>query len=143
MTFEMEKDKPIGKVLIVEDTPIAAKIADILLQEQGCLTLWVKSGEEALTQLTADFSFILMDLGLPGLDGFETARHIRQGSANTANIPIIALTAHQDGPAVDRAKDIGMNGFLSKPINREKTTMLINAFIREQADRSFLTQQSV
>ena len=55
------KDTAIGKVLIVEDTPIAAKIAEMVLAEMGCAATWVASGEEALLKLSSDFHFILMD----------------------------------------------------------------------------------
>ncbi len=140
MTFEQEKDKPImGKILIVEDTPIAAKVADIFLTEQHCTTVWVTSGEEALLKLSPDFHFILMDLGLPGIDGFETTKQIRLGHPDIANIPIIALTAHQDGAAIKAAKDAGMNGFFSKPFSRAQSIRLVDTFIRTKVSQCFLT----
>lgn len=128
------------KVLIVEDTPIAAKIAEMILTEMGCIATWVASGEEALLKLSSDFHFILMDLGLPGIDGFEATKQIRAGSKDTAHIPIIALTAHDDRiERVAMAKSLGMNGFLMKPFSREKAELLITAFIHQKESTEFLT----
>lgn len=133
------KISQLGRVLIVEDTPIAAKIAEMILSEMGCAATWVTSGEEALLTVNPDFHFILMDLGLPGIDGFEATKQIRAGAKETAQIPIIALTAHEDHTErVAMAKSLGMNGFLMKPFSREKAELLIAAFIHQEVSDKFL-----
>jgi two-component system, cell cycle response regulator DivK len=57
---------------------------------------------------------VLMDLSLPGLDGWEATRRIKADAA-TRHIPVVALTGHTLAPFVQRAKDAGVDGFLAKP----------------------------
>ncbi len=101
-------------VLLVEDNPVNALLAQILLQREGCRVERAASGEEAITmQTTRAFDLIFMDLGLPGLDGIGTTRALRAAGCTT---PVIALTANAYEEDRRACMTAGMNDFLTKPI---------------------------
>jgi CheY-like chemotaxis protein len=101
-------------VLLVEDNPVNALLAQILLQREGCRVERASSGEEAIDMAkTRSFDLIFMDLGLPGLDGLGTTRVLRTDGCKT---PIIALTANAYEEDRRACLQAGMNDFLTKPI---------------------------
>ncbi len=101
-------------VLLVEDNPVNALLASILLQREGCRVERAASGEDALDMIkTRAFDLIFMDLGLPGLDGLGTTRALRAFGCNT---PVIALTANAYEEDRRACMAAGMNDFLTKPI---------------------------
>ncbi len=101
-------------VLLVEDNPVNALLASILLQREGCRVERAASGEEALDMIkTRAFDLIFMDLGLPGLDGIGTTRALRSSGCTT---PVIALTANAYEEDRRACMNAGMNDFLTKPI---------------------------
>lgn len=106
------------KVLIVEDTLMAARLAELAFQMKGCLTVVASSGEEALEKIDASFHCILMDIGLPRMDGFATASAIRQLACGTTSaIPIYVLTTHdKDQTMIAALQQAGMNDFFVKPL---------------------------
>jgi len=108
------------QVLLVEDNPVNALLAQILLQREGCRVERAASGEEALSliekrQVAGDpfYDIIFMDLGLPGLDGIGTTRALRERGCM---LPIIALTANAYEEDRRACLAAGMNDFLTKPI---------------------------
>lgn len=101
-------------VLLVEDNPVNALLAQILLQREGCRVERAASGEEALDMVkTRAFDLIFMDLGLPGLDGLGATRALRTNGCVT---PVIALTANAYEEDRRACLNAGMNDFLTKPI---------------------------
>lgn len=101
-------------VLLVEDNPVNALLAQILLQREGCRVERASSGEEAIDILKSRaFDLIFMDLGLPGLDGLGTTREVRALGVRT---PVIALTANAYEEDRRACLHAGMNDFLTKPI---------------------------
>jgi CheY-like chemotaxis protein/two-component sensor histidine kinase len=101
-------------VLLVEDNPVNALLAQILLQREGCRVERAASGEEALDIMAKrGFDIVFMDLGLPGLDGIGTTRALRKRDVKT---PIIALTANAYEEDRRACLGAGMNDFLTKPI---------------------------
>lgn len=105
---------PGARVLLVEDNPVNALLARKLLEREGCHVEWVTSGEAALGAAPAGHDLILMDRRLPGLDGLQATRALRQSGVAT---PIVALTA--DAFADDRrlCLEAGMDDFLGKPLD--------------------------
>jgi len=106
-------------VLLVEDNDVNRLIATELLQALGAHVVAVAGGEAALTAChTQPPELVLMDLQMPGMDGLEACRRLRelQRSSRLPGFPIVALTAH--AMANDRAACLaaGMDGFLTKPI---------------------------
>ena len=101
-------------VLLVEDNPVNALLAQILLQREGCRVERAASGEEAIDILkNRKFDLIFMDLGLPGLDGLGATREVRRLGIAT---PVIALTANAYEEDRRACLQAGMNDFLTKPI---------------------------
>ena len=75
------------------------------------------NGKEALEKLKKKtFDLILMDIQMPIMDGFEATKEIRKSSAKYANIPIVALTAGVMAEDLEKCLEIGMNDFLTKPV---------------------------
>jgi CheY-like chemotaxis protein len=101
-------------VLLAEDNPINALLARALLEREGCKVDRIASGDEAVSALSRGFyDLILMDLRMPGLNGIEATKALRERGVTT---PIVALTA--DAFDEDRRACLaaGMNDFLAKPL---------------------------
>lgn len=102
------------KLLLVEDDPVVAAVVSGLLEGQGHCVVHAAHGLAALSELQAgDFDLALLDLDLPGLDGFELARLLR---AQGRKLPLLAITARADAGAEPQARAAGMDGFLRKPV---------------------------
>jgi signal transduction histidine kinase/CheY-like chemotaxis protein len=105
------------RLLLVEDEPVNRFIATQLLERHGFEVLAAGSGMEALEMLSqTPVDAVLMDLSMAGMDGFETANHIRALPAPTCAVPILALTANVLPETIQRCREVGMQGFMSKPI---------------------------
>lgn len=118
-------------VLVVEDNPVNAQVVFRWLASEGHEVSRASSGEAALTLLAEQsFDVVLMDLEIPGMDGLETTRRIRGGTAGekSRRIPIIAMTAHVDPERRGDAKAAGMDGYISKPIDFVQLEALISRF---------------
>ena len=120
-----------GHVLIVEDEPVNATVAQGYLEALGCTSVWTKDGAEGLARsATERFDLILMDINMPAFDGYETARLIRERAAGTARrVPIIALTAHAPSLVRERCEAAGMDDVLSKPYTLEDCEKLLRRWI--------------
>ena len=108
------------RIMVVEDVDFNLAILTDILAERGWQTVAATSGEAALDILAqdTDFQIILMDIGLPGIDGVETTRRIKENQACRA-IPIIALTAET---AVERERLLaaGLDGYAEKNFDPEQ-----------------------
>jgi len=110
------------RVLLVEDNPVNRLLAVELLAMQGVVTDIAENGEEAVQKLQSlppgTFGAVLMDLQMPVLDGYETAKIIR-ADPKFDTLPIIALSAHVMSFEQDRCNQIGINGYINKPFDPE------------------------
>jgi two-component system, cell cycle response regulator DivK len=106
-------------ILVVEDNDMNMQLVEFLLEEGGYEIVKATSGEEALS-LTRDGAaapdLILMDIHLPGMDGLSVVRAMK-AEERTAQIPILALTAHAMRGDKDRFLEAGCDGYISKPID--------------------------
>ena len=106
------------RLLLVEDDTIVAAVILGLLERQGHRLVHVVNGLAALAELEhARFDAVLLDLDLPGVDGFQIARLIRQRECAGEHLPIIAVTARSGGRDEARAREAGMDGFVRKPVS--------------------------
>jgi len=120
------------RLLLVEDDAIVARVITGLLREQGHTTEHVDNGLLALAELDrGDYDALLLDLDLPGLDGFQIARLIRQREAG-AHLPIVAVTARTGEGDEARAHAVGMDGFLRKPVSGGELAAML-ARVRQTA----------
>jgi two-component system, cell cycle response regulator DivK len=118
-------------ILIVDDTPVNLKLTRILLVNEGYKVMTAASAEEALELLKSYRpSLILADIQLPGIDGLELTRRIKQAEA-TRDITVVALTAFAMKGDEQRAVDAGCDGYITKPID----TRTLGARIRGHLDR--------
>ena len=105
------------KILLAEDNPVNQKVATALLAKQGHTVTVAKDGFEAVAAVSeGNFDLILMDVQMPGLDGFEATAHIRKLSDDRARLPIIAMTANALKGDDDRCLAAGMDDYVAKPI---------------------------
>lgn len=104
-------------VLLVEDNPVNMLVAEAMLAKLGVQIAKANNGEDAVAQADIqDFDLILMDCQMPGMDGHEATKLIRQRQANfPRRVPIIALTANVMEGESDKCLAAGMDDYLSKP----------------------------
>ena len=109
------------RLLLVEDDTIVAAVIRGLLEREGHAVVHVVNGLAALAELAhASFDAVLLDLDLPGVDGFQIARLIRQREHAGQHLPIVAVTARSGGEDEAKARAAGMDGFLHKPLSGEQ-----------------------
>lgn len=103
------------RVLIVEDDPDSQYIYRLYLDHHGFEVVSALTSDEAIRLAReAKPDVILMDVSIPGMDGWSTTKVLKQG-ADTSEVPIIIITAHAFPQDHVRAADVGCDGFLSKP----------------------------
>ena len=109
------------RILLVEDSIPNQKVALAILQSQGHTVVVANDGQEALERFGAqEFDAILMDIQMPGMDGFACTAAIRSAEARTgAHVPIIAMTAHALAGDREKCLAAGMDDYVSKPIRRD------------------------
>jgi PAS domain S-box-containing protein len=122
------------RVLVVEDNPVNQLLAVRLIEKQGHCVVGVGSGQEALEALRGEhFDLVLMDVQMPGVDGFETTCAIRRAENESGqHVPIIAVTAHAMQGDRERCLLAGMDGYVSKPINSKELSAAIEAVVGDR-----------
>jgi len=117
-------------VLIVEDEPHIVESLSFILQREGFAVSSAADGETALGLLhAAPPRLLILDLMLPGINGFEVLKAVKSNPA-LATMPVIVLTAK--GQARDRrmAEDIGVDGFVTKPFSNRELVELVRTLAR-------------
>ena len=117
-------------VLLVEDNELNAEIAMEVLKNKGVLVNWVPDGcacvEEIQDKEAGTYQFILMDVQMPRMNGYEATQKIRQlADVKKAQIPIIAMTANAFEEDRKHALDAGMDGFIMKPFRVDEMMKVI------------------
>lgn len=117
------------KVLVVEDLPLAQKMATLILEQLDCHVTLAETGVEAI-QLAKDHAFhlIFMDLGLPDIDGITVAETIKKIDAVKCAIPIIALTANSDEQIRQACVQAGLADFIAKPITLASAAAVLEKY---------------
>ena len=113
------------KILLAEDNELNAEIAKAILGDHGFVIDLARDGTEAVDKMEkqegCEYDLILMDIQMPGMNGYEATRRIRKlKNPAKANIPIIAMTANAFEEDRQMALDAGMNGHIAKPIEVPK-----------------------
>lgn len=115
-------------MLVEDDASLAAWIADYL-NEQGFVVTVANRGDEALRLIEADQpDLVVLDIGLPGQDGFEVCKRVRQASTR----PILMLTARHDDTDEVLGLELGADDFLRKPVKPRVLLARIKALLRRQ-----------
>ena len=128
------------RVLVVDDNATNRMILIAAMSQWGGLAREVESGEDALAELRRardagkPYQLVLLDRRMPGMDGFEVAEYLKQDSG-LAGLAVMMLTSDARGGDITRSKDLGMAGYLVKPIKRSELREAINnAMSRVPAD---------
>ena len=117
------------KVLLVEDVEDTRLFMRLALEDQGFIVSEAEDGQAAVASAVRDKpDVILMDLTLPLMDGFAAAKLMRQ-ERELKNVPIIAVTAHQETGFRSDAKASGFDAYVTKPIDINWLKELINGLI--------------
>ena len=112
--------RKVSNILIVDDRPEGLIALESILKDPGYRLITANSGREALAQVLAhDFAVILMDVQMPGMDGYESTTRIRRLKHQNASLPIVALTANAMVGDSEKCFDAGMNDYVTKPINSD------------------------
>ena len=129
--LQHQPEQPLrGRVLVVEDNPLNQEIVQSLLQTWGCQVQLADSGGEALAQVERQLpDLVLMDIQLPGMDGMETSRHIRQLPGG-ASLPIIALTANALPGDRETYLRAGMDDYIAKPIDPQELRKILQHWLK-------------
>lgn len=117
------------KILVVEDHPDSREILVVQLQRMTCEVIEAASGEEAIEKASAEGpNLIIMDLGLPGINGLETTARLKK-NPKTAHIPVVALTAWPEQDYKNKALQAGTVEYLTKPTPPQVLKQVIERFL--------------
>jgi len=121
------------KILLVEDNEMNRDMLSRRLQKQGYEVILAVDGDEGLAKAQSESpALILMDMSLPGIDGWEATRRLK-ASPRTRKIPIIALTAHAMTDDRDKALAAGCDDFDTKPVELPRLLSKMQALLGRQA----------
>ncbi len=126
-----------GRILVVEDNRVNQKVVTAVLRKRGFVIELANDGREALAKLEAGggFDLVLMDVQMPGLDGLEATRLIRQDPRWNA-LPIVAMTAHAMTGDKERCLEAGMNGYISKPVHSSHLLTTVDEYLGNRLSAS-------
>jgi two-component system, sensor histidine kinase and response regulator len=128
-------DEP-TRVLIVDDDPILLEFATVHLSSPSAVIETAPDGATAWSMLTSgDFDVVLLDIVMPGPDGFSLLEKIR-AEPKFRHLPVVMLTGHEDIVSIDRAYSLGANSFIAKPVNWRLLSYHVRCVLRSsQLDR--------
>ena len=120
-------------LLVEDDESIGRLVKSYLEQQDGWRVLWLRSGEEAVTELRRHpVRMVVLDIGLPGIDGFEVCRRMRAHS----KVPILMLTARDEEPDRIAGFELGADDYVSKPFSPRELAARIKAILRRVEQRN-------
>lgn len=121
------------RILIVEDEEDILELVRYNLSREGYQVAGVTSGEEALKKIKSEpYDLIILDLMLPGMDGLEVAKVLKQDS-NVQNIPIVMLTAKGEEADIVTGLELGADDYITKPFSPRVLIARIRAVLRRKA----------
>jgi DNA-binding response OmpR family regulator len=122
-----------GTLLLVEDEDGIGRLVKSYFEQHGWRIVWTRSGEEALAELGRHpVRVVVLDIGLPGIDGFEVCRTIRERS----QVPIVILTARDEEPDRIVGLELGADDYVPKPFSPRELAARIKAILRRSEQRS-------
>ncbi|MDA0698059.1 MAG: response regulator [Proteobacteria bacterium] len=130
------------RVLVVEDNPLAARAVNSLLTRLDCVADTAQTGREAIQKVQEkEYDLILMDIGLPDIDGIEVTRQIRAlNLQKTAQIPIVALTGHaNDTQKREESFAAGIQDVVSKPIAQSLLSAILKQYVLDPRQNDALS----
>jgi DNA-binding response OmpR family regulator len=120
-------------LLVEDDDSIGRLVKSYLEQQDGWRVVWLRSGEEAVAELRRHaVRLVVLDIGLPGIDGFEVCRQMRAHS----KVPIVMLTARDEEPDRVAGLELGADDYVSKPFSPRELAARIKAILRRVEHRN-------
>ena len=114
-------------VLLIEDDQSIGRLVRSYLERNGYRVVWVRSGEEGMIELGRHgVRIVVLDIGLPGIDGFDVCKKIRARSS----VPIVMLTARDEEPDRVAGLEVGADDYLTKPFSPRELAARIKAVLR-------------
>ena len=130
------------KILAVDDTPQNIKVLDAILSPRGYAVIAASSGAEALEKVRTETpDLILLDIVMPGMSGYEVARHLRADPA-TRVLPIVMVTALGAQEEKVKALEAGADDFLMKPVNQLELLARVKSLLRIKAYQDTIQSQT-
>ena len=127
-----------GRVLLADDNNDIRELVSRLLKKQGVTVISVVNGREAVESALKELpDLVLMDMEMPVMDGLTATKHLRERGFTK---PIFAMTAHPEGPEVEHALKEGFDGYLEKPVNRERLHGILAAFLAPSSEPVAVTR---
>ncbi len=121
------------RILLVEDSIVNLRVAEIMLKQLGCDVDLASNGKEAIDMFgKSDYDLLLMDCQMPVIDGYEATAVIRRHEGESVHTPIIALTAHTMLGDREKCLAAGMDDYLGKPIIRKELARIIQQWVSQQ-----------
>lgn len=126
-----------GRILIVDDTPLNLRLLSSILEIEGYSVVSASSGPEALAILPeASPDVVLLDVMMPGMDGFEVCRRLKAGVASY--LPVVMVTALQETEDRVRALEVGADDFLTKPVDEVEVLARVKTLVHAKRGRDDL-----
>src|SRR5689334_20084601 len=129
------------RILIVDDQPANCEMLADLLETMGHESDIAHSGAEALNAISGSIDLVLLDIMMPGMDGFEVARQIRRNTQQR-DIPIIMVTALDSKEDRLRAVEAGANDFIGKPIDKTELRVRTESQLKVKAAQDAMKQHN-
>jgi DNA-binding response OmpR family regulator len=124
-----------GHVLLIEDEPSVGELVRGYLARDGWMVVWVRSGEEALVELDRHpVRIVILDVGLPGMDGFAVCTEIRARS----RVPILMLTARDEEADRVVGLEVGADDYVTKPFSPRELVARMKAILRRSEPQNDL-----
>ena len=121
------------RIMVVDDEPAIRRFLRTSLGAEGYNLLEAESGEEALKLLSRNaIDFVVLDLGLPGLGGFEVIQRLREEGSS---VPIVVLSSRTDEAGKVKALDMGADDYVTKPFGMDELLARIRAALRHRLQR--------
>ena len=125
------------RILVIDDEELLTRTFSLLLEKNGYQVSIAKNGDEALALYVGnDFSLIICDIRMPGKDGVQTIRLIKNLRVPSKQVPVIFITGFADDQIEEEAKRLKPLGYLFKPFNVQELMGLVKSGVRLETNRT-------
>ena len=116
-------------ILLIEDDPLSARLVDLILKSEGHQVIMVQDGFQGLAVAqNTTLDLILLDLMLPGIDGFEVLRQLR-ADPKTADVKVVVVSAKSQPADKEKAAELGTDAYLTKPYRKVELLEVVRSLL--------------
>jgi two-component system cell cycle response regulator len=118
-------------ILLIEDDPLSARLVDLILKSEGHQVIITRDGFQGLAVAqNTHLDLVLLDLMLPGIDGFEVLRQLRE-DPKTADVRVVVVSAKSQPADKEKAAELGVDAYLTKPYRKIELLKLVRSLLSE------------